>query len=46
MKQKYYITFDPKELVIWGIGKSDSESSHDAMTNLLDQNQRGISAKT
>lgn len=36
-KQKYYITFDPKELIIWGIGTSVSEAMSDAAVNLSDQ---------
>jgi hypothetical protein len=36
-KQKYFVTFDPKELIIWGVGLSVSGSMSDAAVNLSDQ---------
>lgn len=43
MKKKYYITFDPKTLIIWGIGLSKDGSTSDATVQSTDQ---GFKIKT
>lgn len=45
-KQKYYITFDPKTLVIWGIGESKSTSVSDAHKELSDYGVKLKKTKT
>lgn len=45
-KQKYGVTFDPKELVIWGCGKSRVDSQHDSLQNLSGQGCLSTRVKT
>lgn len=45
-KQKYFVTFDPKELIIWGVGLSVSGSMSDAAVNLSDQGVDLLKTKT
>jgi len=45
-KQKYYISFDPEKLIIWGCGVSEEQSIIDVTLELSKSGYRDIKLKT